>query len=608
MDTVVEEGEQSPQQLLSQQKGMAGSGGGGGGGGGGMSPLSALSAGASIASLGAKVLPFFLERGGSVNPYAYGGLVPRERHADGESVGDQPREEPSKGLGVDTIMEKITPSGVNAPENFWVPALSFVGGMLTSPSRTLAGSVGSGLLSGVQGYTDLSKQQAAVAKNVIDVFKDRYTETIDPYTNKPVLHNSFTGQNHQPGEVHAALYKSLKAAGVSPEKYGVFAPGAAKEPPREGGAGTTTQETPRLPAPAAGEGTVVAQTAPAEAPKSGEAKPAEEAAPMSKEMMNRAQLREDVLRNPKMYGLGQEVIDLQARIKGYNDRAKAFSGLGAKGEAEVARNEALAEKEKNRLETLIQNAVDRQDSYNKESDKLQLTSSNKYAEEAEKRMNAYEARRKRLILLSEALADFKAGRASPALASFQSYAKSLGVPIVGNIGDSSYAASFDTALKAASSEIVNDIATSNTQRAPASMSQLLSKAVAGPTMDPGAAYEVLGATLGELDAQHAKDMEFKRGMDPLAFHQQYYKKDPKALDKYTAKAFSDLSIPKGIDPKIIERVNDMYGQHGYRPKGAEEVGAKPAAAPVRVKSIDEARQLPSGTVFIDPNGVTRRVP
>lgn len=37
-------------------------------------------------------------------------------------------------------------------------------------------------------------------------------------------------------------------------------------------------------------------------------------------------------------------------------------------------------------------------------------------------------------------------------------------------------------------------------------------------------------------------------------------------------------------------------------------GGSPSGQPVRVSSVAEARALPSGTVFIDPNGVRRRVP
>jgi len=41
---------------------------------------------------------------------------------------------------------------------------------------------------------------------------------------------------------------------------------------------------------------------------------------------------------------------------------------------------------------------------------------------------------------------------------------------------------------------------------------------------------------------------------------------------------------------------------------AKNQDGKTGEAPVRVKSIDEAKKLPSGTVFVDPNGVERRVP
>ena len=45
-------------------------------------------------------------------------------------------------------------------ENFWVPLISGVGSMLGSPSITLGGAIGHGLMGGAKAYTDLQKQQA----------------------------------------------------------------------------------------------------------------------------------------------------------------------------------------------------------------------------------------------------------------------------------------------------------------------------------------------------------------------------------------------------------------------------------------------------------------
>jgi hypothetical protein len=79
---VVASGEQDTKSLQSEQHGVndqriSGSGGGGGDGGFG-------------AALGiGKMFLSFLKDGGRVDPFAYGGLVPREHHKDGEVAGDQ---------------------------------------------------------------------------------------------------------------------------------------------------------------------------------------------------------------------------------------------------------------------------------------------------------------------------------------------------------------------------------------------------------------------------------------------------------------------------------------------------------------------------------------
>ena len=47
---------------------------------------------------------------------------------------------------------------------------------------------------------------------------------------------------------------------------------------------------------------------------------------------------------------------------------------------------------------------------------------------------------------------------------------------------------------------------------------------------------------------------------------------------------------------------------GDKPFGAPVGGISPGVAPVRVKSIDDARRLPPGTRFIYPNVIQRTVP
>lgn len=51
-----------------------------------------------------------------------------------------------------------------------------------------------------------------------------------------------------------------------------------------------------------------------------------------------------------------------------------------------------------------------------------------------------------------------------------------------------------------------------------------------------------------------------------------------------------------------KRARDGVGRRGGKPNSPS------AATPVRVKSVEEARRLPKGTIFIDPQGNTRRKP
>jgi hypothetical protein len=77
--------------------------------------------------------------------------------------------------------------------------------------------------------------------------------------------------------------------------------------------------------------------------------------------------------------------------------------------------------------------------------------------------------------------------------------------------------------------------------------------------------------------------------------------------------------PDKLEQKRLNRIEAIKGiaagaGPGYKPdykldENKRLVPNKPAgAAPVKVKSIDEARKLPKGTRFVDPNGVERVVP
>lgn len=70
-----------------------------------------------------------------------------------------------------------------------------------------------------------------------------------------------------------------------------------------------------------------------------------------------------------------------------------------------------------------------------------------------------------------------------------------------------------------------------------------------------------------------------------------------------------MSAKAAYDDTRKEFLEDRGGSHGAPGAGAVP-GAPPrgGAAPVRVKSIEEAKKLKSGTKFIDPNGVERTVP
>ena len=210
---------------------------------------------------------------------------------------------PSAQASLGDVASEFLPKSVPTSANFWVPALSGLGAMLSSPSHTLAGAIGSGLVGGVGGYQTQQKQEMEMAKNVFDVVKNRFTQTVGPYGNL-VMRDNMSGSLVQPGQVQAAAFDMFTRAGIDPSKYGfgrvqsadsgAGAVGVAKQVLRQQ---TATDGTPAAGTPAAAQ--------PSGATRTDATKPqAQAAAPVPKpiDQMFPGDFRADVLSSPQKYG------------------------------------------------------------------------------------------------------------------------------------------------------------------------------------------------------------------------------------------------------------------------------------------------------------------
>jgi hypothetical protein len=172
------------------------------------------------------------------------------------------------------------------------------------------------------------------------------------------------------------------------------------------------------------------------------------------------------------------------------------------------------------------------------------------------------------------------------------------------------AAAFDAAMKTALKRAFEAVDANNMARAPKAALQEGILTVPGPTLDPGAVYEMIGRSLGEMDYEHAKDKSYLDrpfGTDPVKFLSEQSDKKGEMLQKKYQEAFGSLPVPKGAKPEFVRGLEKSFN---FRAKGSEASPAEreAAPAPVRANSEQEFNALPSGTVFIGPDGVTRRKP
>jgi hypothetical protein len=588
----------------------------------------------NVAHLGGKGgLQRFVESEGRYNPAdAFGtrlskylglGVGGDQRPRDAVSKGDLPAEGAreaqfrgegaEKGLSLKDIGEKATSS------EFLVPFLSFVGSTLASQRPTLGGALGEGIVGGVSGYQQNRKIQADLAKGVLDMIKDRFTRSIDE-NNQTIYFDKYTGKRATPNQIESIYAEGLRARNIDPKSFGLgtgFGTASAITPP-----GAPTAPTAPGAKPAEG---VPGEKAPEGAPgqRAQGAKSWMDAPPDKVNLLGKSQtqVEEYVERYADYYGLTDDrnPAKLRAEITADKARAKAIASLGdASQMAEAQSLRQSADEKQKRLDTYVREAAALQVGINAETAKYNTQSIGKHNEDVDKRSENYESARANLVRLSDIYSLYAGNRLSDVKAQLESYFK-------GTVG---YVPSFlqgqtpnyDEALKLALRQAFEIVGEGNLSRAPkASLTEAV-QTVPNPSMDPGAVYSLIGRQIGEMDYLMAKDkawIESGGSMRPSAFNVQYRKDNPNSYNAAVRNAFNEIPVGAKVPKASLDSLRKTYGDFtpgsGKAGEQAQAPAERPAqtaapAQPVTVRTVDEARALPSGTVFVDPNGVTRRVP
>jgi len=120
-------------------------------------------------------------------------------------------------------------------------------------------------------------------------------------------------------------------------------------------------------------------------------------------------------------------------------------------------------------------------------------------------------------------------------------------------------------------------------------------------LKPGASQTLINNRAANI-MERNPDMDEATAWD-MAF--QEVERDSKTLDMaFKRKIWGDLLGSGMVRPRGIAEMEKMLGPRPVE-LGGEAVGSEVSSGPVQVKSINEARALPKGTRFIDPQGNER---
>jgi hypothetical protein len=510
------------------------------------------------------------------------GLIPEKRAAGAEYV---------KGSEAPSMFDKLSEKATS--RDFLVPALSFVGSMLSSKSPYLAGAIGEGIVGGVQGYQSNLKQQADLAKVVLDIVKDRFVVRTDPNTGQTIYMNKNTGQPLTPAQFNSAVTGIAKGIGVAPSILGLDA-GTAPGAPAAIGAIPAIGAPGQQPQAAPGAAPAVPG---AEAPKPGEEKKTEEKKPVNKFAMSLNELKNYAETNPEEFGLVGErnPAKLRAEIEQYTKAMKNAETLG--NESEAQRYMALAEKRREIMNQNIADAVDKQYKDNLEIQKASTQRGQDYLKEAMGRVDQYDVNRAGLIRLADIYSRYQSGRLEGIKADLADVARQLRIPLP----ESFNTASYDEAMKIALTQAFQSIEANNLSRAPKASLVATVQTVPAPNLASGAAYALIGRELGRMDYYHARDKDYidnGAGQAPEKFLMGYDKRTGNDLKKFIGKAYSEIPVSKGAG----QTVEDLRRTYEFTPRLRDEKGNLPTqqqTAP-EVPAIPPADQRETGKVYTVP--------
>jgi Transglycosylase SLT domain/Chaperone of endosialidase len=480
-----------------------------------------------------------------------------------------------RGSSLGDVFKSATPDFIPSGQNFWIPAASFLGSMLSSRNPSFGGALGEGLLGGVSGYMSLQKQENEMAKNIYDLVDKRFTATINPDTNEAGFFDSMTGQFATPQQKSQVYYNLLKSRGIDPGDYGF------KGTPTTV-AGTSTGAGAPSGAPSA---TPAAKpTTPAVKPDTGEAQPAPT---VSSSEMTKSQLLQyaQTPQGSKEFGLaGDPTRDptiLKPQIADLRQKAMAATSMG--NQAAAARYEQQAQDKERTLKDALDDAVGLQYAKNVSYAQASAETSNEYRKSVTGKINsnAYGTSETDLTKFADIASGLQTGKGSETFRDAVSALKTFLPDSVSSrlLSDKALEnpANYDEALKLAMKTSVENMANDKLIRAPKAGLQAELARIPNPSQDPGAVYALTGSYLGRLRQSRDLDnayLDAPPGTDPGKFARDWLATHD--LKGYIRDAFGEIPANPNIPASKLRELQEFYkGPNGetFTPKIKGATGA-----------------------------------
>jgi len=507
---------------------------------------------------------------------------------------------PARQASLGDVAGEVLPKGIPTESSFWVPALGFLGSMLSSRSPFLGAAIGEGLVGGVSAYQAEKKQQMELARDLRAMFDERFVEGKIP--SDPATYGANAGKRgfwdkksqswFTPEQVNDGKRGMARDLGIPPSYLGV--PRAPTRP-------LTPVEAQRQPQEAQPSATTQTPATTAETPATTAGAPATTTAAPDQTQQKQQQIVSVVGTDKPQDVLEMGPAQLINRIKEGGDSAYVAAGLTGTNdprplerelttvrnrieevrrsevpgsEAELARLTTAAAELDKRIGEKYQLGIAKQLEINQEDLKMKSMELKDYRAEVMKRQQQYQTTRQSFVELADLFSKFMANRTAPWKAELQSWAKGFGLE--GVLPEGWDTGSFDKAIKLAYEAAFKKVADSSMVRAPATSLREANLTVPEPSRDPAALFSIIGGTIGEMDFVHSRDRAFmgSKSRDPVGFNYEYEGKTD--VVPFKAAAYSEIPfsrgmsqseereamrrykfIPKSVDPETVGEVRYM---------------------------------------------------